>query len=133
MGRNALAVMILGLCAVASAAQEPEEAQTIWYLPPASDALDRLGIVRVINYSGEAGEVRIDAIDDEGQSYGPATLSIGAGETTQFNSHDLEDGNADRGLSDGVGADEGEPPRDFRRLFRLRHAARAVCSRCRSC
>ena len=104
---NALAAMILGLCAVASAAQEPEEAQTIWYLPSASDALGRLGIVRVINYSDEAGEVRIDAIDDEGQSYGPATLSIGAGESTHFNSHDLEDGNADKGLSDGVGAGEG--------------------------
>ena len=105
--RNALAVMILGLCAVASAAQEPQKAQTIWYLPPASDALGRLGIVRVINYSGEAGEVRIDAIDDEGQSYGPATLSIGAGETTHFNSHDLENGNADRGLPDGVSEGEG--------------------------
>ena len=104
---NALAATILGLCAIASAAQESENAQTIPYLPSASDALGRLGIVRVINYSDEAGEVRIDAIDDEGQSYGPATLSIGDGESKQFNSHDLENGNTEKGLSDGVGAGEG--------------------------
>ena len=104
---NALAATILGLCAIASAAQEPENAQTIPYLPSASDALDRLGIVRVINYSDESGEVSITAIDDEGQSYGPATLSIDAGESMQFNSGDLESGNAEKGLSDGVGAGEG--------------------------
>ena len=105
--RNALAVTVLGLCAIASAAQEPEDAQTIPYLPSASDALGRLGIVRVINYSDEPGEVSITAIDDEGQFYGPATLSIDAGESMQFNSDDLENGDADKGLSDGVGAGEG--------------------------
>ena len=104
---NALAATILGLCAIASTAQEPENAQTIPYLPSASDAPGRLGIVRVINYSDESGEVSITAIDDEGQSYGPATLSIDAGESTQFNSGDLESGNAEKGLSDGVGAGEG--------------------------
>ena len=104
---NALVVTILGLCAIASTAQEPEDAQTIPYLPLASDALGRLGIVRVINHSDEAGEVRIDAIDDEGQFYGPATLTIGAGESMQFNSHDLENGDAEKGLPDGVGPGEG--------------------------
>ena len=104
---NALAATILGLCAIASTAQEPEDAQAIPYLPSASDALGRLGIVRVINYSDESGEVSITAIDDEGQSYGPATLSIGAGESMQFNSGDLESGNAEKRLPDGVGAGEG--------------------------
>ena len=104
---NALAVTILGLCAIASAAQEPEDTQTIPFLPSATDALGRLGIVRIINYSDEAGEVRIDAIDDEGQSYGPATLSIGVGESMQFNSDDLENGDTEKGLPDGVGPGEG--------------------------
>ena len=104
---NALAVTVLGLCAIASAAQEPENAQTIPYLPLASDALGRLGIVRVINHSDESGEVSINAIDDEGQSYGPAMLSIDAGESMHFNSHDLENGNAEKGLPDGVGPGEG--------------------------
>ena len=63
--------------------------------------------MRVINYSDESGEVRIDAIDDEGQSYGPATLSIGAGEAVHFNSDDLENGNAEKGLPDGVGVGDG--------------------------
>ena len=33
----------------------------------------------------------------------PRTLDIGAGEAVNFNSDDLEEGNADKGLSDGVG------------------------------
>ena len=32
------------------------------------------GFVRIINRSGESGEVRIDAIDDEGTEFGPVTL-----------------------------------------------------------
>ena len=46
-GRYALAVANLGLCAIASTAQKPENTQAIPYLPSASDALGRLGIVRV--------------------------------------------------------------------------------------
>ena len=41
------------------------------------------------------GEVRIDAVDGEGESYGPVMLSIDAGEAVHFNSDDLESGNAD--------------------------------------
>ena len=66
------------------------------------------GVARVINRSGEAGEVRIDAWDDAGVHHGPATLAIGAGESMQFNSLHLESGYADRGLSDGVGAGTGD-------------------------
>ena len=105
---NALAVAMLGLCTIASVAQEPEDTQTIPYLPSASDALNRQGFVRIINHSAESGEVRIEAIDDEGASYGPVTLDIGAGEAVHFNSNDLENGNTEKGLSDGVGAGEGD-------------------------
>ena len=107
MARNALAAAIVGLCVTASAAQVPEGAQTIPFLPSATDALDRLGLVRVINHSDEAGEVRIEAIDDEGDSYGPVMLSVEAGEAVQFNSDDLENGDAEKGLSGGVGSGDG--------------------------
>ena len=105
--RNALAASIAGLCVIAPAAQEPERTHTLPYLPSASDAPSRFGVVRVINHSDEAGEVRIDAFDDEGQPYGPVTLSIDAGEAVHFHSEHLEDGSADRGLSGALGPDEG--------------------------
>ena len=52
------------------------------------------GLARVTNHSGEAGEVRIEAFDDEGTAHGPVTLRIGAGASVHFNSDDLERGNA---------------------------------------
>ena len=63
--------------------------------------------MRVINHSAEAGDVRIDAIDDEGETYGPVTLPIDGGATVHFNSEDLENGNAEKGLSDAIGPGEG--------------------------
>ena len=93
---------------MASPAQEPERVQALPFIPSASGALDRQGFVRVIDHSTEAGEVHIDAIDDEGESCGPVVLVIGAGEAVHFNSCDLENGNAAKGLSDGVGPGKGD-------------------------
>ena len=75
--------------------------------PSASDPLGREGFVRVINRSGEAGEVSVEAIDDSGAVLGTAVLSIAGNATAHFNSSDLEDGNPDKGLSGGVGSGEG--------------------------
>ena len=66
------------------------------------------GFVRVINHTGQAGELHMDVFDDEGMQYGPVTLDIDAGEAVHFNSDDLEFGNADKGLSEGVGAGKGD-------------------------
>ena len=68
----------------------------------------RQGLVRVVNRTGEAGEVAIEAFDDDGMGYGPVTLSIGAQETVHLGSGDLEEGNPDKGLSGGLGAGAGE-------------------------
>ena len=76
------------------------------YMPPAADDR-RQGFVRVINHSGKAGEVRIQAIDDDGTVYGPVTMSVTANGTHHFNSEDLERGNAGKGLSGGVGPGQG--------------------------
>ena len=66
-----LTTTIAGLFIIAAAAQEPERNHTIPFFPSASDEY-REGFARVINHSAEAGEVRIDAVDDEGESCGPA-------------------------------------------------------------
>ena len=76
-------------------------------LPRASDPV-REGFVRVINHDAEAGEVSIEAVDDTGVRLGPITLSVDAGATVHFNSGDLEDGNAEKGLPEGVGPGEGD-------------------------
>ena len=69
----------------------------------ASDPL-RQGFARVVNRSGEAGEVSVLAVDDGGSRFGPVALAVGAGATVHFNSGDLENGNPGKGLSGGVGA-----------------------------
>ena len=107
--RQALKVLtatIAGLFIVASAAQEPERSHAIPFFPSASDEVCE-GFARVINHSADAGEVHIDAVDDEGESYGPVMLAVDAGEAVHFNSDDLENGNAAKGLSGSVEAGQG--------------------------
>ena len=65
------------------------------------------GFVRIINHSDRAGTVRIQAIDDSGARAVPIVLSLGAKRTVHFDSTDLEQGNASKGLATGVGDGEG--------------------------
>ncbi len=76
-------------------------------LPPASDAL-REGMVRIFNHSDESGRVAVTAIDDSGLAFGPVTLGIGAGQTIQFSSMDLERGNEALGIATGIGGGQGD-------------------------
>ena len=87
--------------------------------PSGSDALGRQGFARVVNRSGVDGEVHIDAYDDAGESYGPVTLALGAGETVHFNSNDLEAGNAAKGLEGSTGAGEGDWRLEFTSALEL--------------
>ena len=89
-------------------ASVPESGQAIPFFPSASDPLGRQGLARVINHSTEAGEVSITAFDDEGRSYGPLRMSLGAGETAHFNSDDLENGNSAQGLTGCTGTGQGD-------------------------
>ena len=59
--------------------------------------------MRIINHSERAGTVSIHAIDDTGERFGPVSLSLEAMQTRHFNSVDLENGNAAKGLIAGVG------------------------------
>ena len=72
------------------------------FVVAASDA-DQWGFVRIANRSDRAGTVRIHAVDDTGEYRGPVELSLDAHQAVNFNSRDLESGNASKGLSAGVG------------------------------
>ena len=76
--------------------------------PRAGDESDRQGFVRVINGSETAGEVSIQAYDDSERDYEAITLAIGANEAAHFNSENLEQGDARKGLSGGLGSGEGD-------------------------
>ena len=81
--------------------------------PAAADPV-REGFLRVINRTFAQQTLRIHAYDAAGTHNGPTVLSVGPGKTVQLNSGDLEAGNPDKGLSDGVGAGDG----DWRLSFR---------------
>ena len=84
-----------------------ERARLVPLFPSASDAV-REGFVRVINRSEAGGEVAIAAIDDTGLRVETPVLSLNANETVHFNSGDLEQGNASKGLTGGTGAGTGD-------------------------
>ena len=73
------------------------------FLPAAADPSGRQGFVRVLNRTDVDGDVWIDAVDDAGVRFGPVRLTIGAGAAAHFNSKDLEEGNAMKGLASAVG------------------------------
>ncbi|MCY3624067.1 MAG: metallophosphoesterase [Gammaproteobacteria bacterium] len=75
---------------------------------PAAADPNLQGFARVINHSAEAGTVEIEAIDDQGMSFGPVSLEIDADETVHFNSSDLENGNSAKGLAMGTGSGDGD-------------------------
>ena len=106
MGTGALLVAVV-VGVVAGTQPETEAAapaQTVsvpLFTPVASTGVQ--SFVRIINHSGDAGTVSIEAIDDDGASYGPLDLAIGAGEAVHLNAGDLEDGDTGKGLSRSTG------------------------------
>ena len=98
----------LSTVASTETATKQESAHPILFFPAAADARGRQGFARVINHSAQVGEVSIAAFDDDGGSYGPLTLSLGAHETAHFNSHDLESGNPAKALTGATGAGHGD-------------------------
>ena len=63
----------------------------------------RQGFVRIDNESQESVSVRVFAFDDSGHAPDPIEIPLGAGQVVHFNSNDLENGNADKGIEVGVG------------------------------
>ena len=68
----------------------------------------RQGFVRLVNHSRKPGHVFVYATDDAGRRVGPITIPIGANSVAHFNSDDLEMGNADKGIEQGVGPGKGD-------------------------
>ena len=64
----------------------------------------RQGFVRIINESEESGSVRILAVDDGGNDAEPIEVELGANQALHFNSNDLEQGNANKGINAGIGS-----------------------------
>ena len=81
---------------------------TVPLFPSAADAHGRQGIAQVLNRSGQAGVVRIEAVDDTGRRYGPLALFVEANGTARIDSDDLENGNANKGLFGGTGQGVGD-------------------------
>ena len=65
-------------------------------------------LARIVNRSSESGSVTIHAIDDAGTRHGPVMLQLAPEGVSEFDSSDLEVGNQEKGLSDGVGAGTGD-------------------------
>ena len=80
----------------------PASAHVLPLVLPAS-SVEPQGFVRIINRSEQAGSVTLHAIDDTGRRSGPVALSLGSMQTKHLSSDDLEQGNASKGLSGGVG------------------------------
>ena len=108
LARTSLAAALACAAAGHATAQEWKAHSVPLFLGTGNDG-GYQGFVRVINRSGVSGEVLVEGFDLWGVLHGPATLDIGANETVHFNARDLEDGNAGKGLSGGIGeGEEGE-------------------------
>ena len=86
---------------------EVDGVHAVSMFPSASDATLQ-GFVRVRNRGDSEAQVTVQAYDDTDWTYDPLTLTVAAGAVAPFNSDDLEQGNADKGLSGSTGAGEGD-------------------------
>ena len=96
----------IGIATVTATEREDDFAHALHLFPLASNPKWQ-GFARIINYSSNPGEVRIEGVDDTGSRFGPVTLSMGAQQSRHFNSKDLAEGNPSKGLLEGLG-DDGE-------------------------
>ena len=106
MRNRAKAAIVVGLGLALASGGAGAATHTLPLVPPASNDA-RQGFIRILNHSDRAGTVSIHAIDDTGQRLGPVTLAIAARSGRHLNSRDLEQGNAGKGLSGGVGDGSG--------------------------
>lgn len=101
-------VLLLGTPSASAQTGGETSVRQVWLFLGLSEDSGREGFLRVVNHSAQAGEVRIEAVDDDGTHAEPVTLSMGASQTTHLNSEDLERGNASKGLPTGIGPGQGD-------------------------
>ena len=76
--------------------------------PSASDGAGRRGVVRVVNRSAASAEVSIEAFDATDRAYEELRLALEAESSAEFDATDLEQGNAEKGLTGSTGPGEGD-------------------------
>lgn len=81
------------------------KSQLVLLLPPTTR--QRHGFIRIVNHSSHAGEIRVKVKDDSFRDYGAVQLSIEANSVKYFNSNDLANGNAGKGIPQGFGNPQG--------------------------
>ena len=95
---------IVALCAMPMFGQDAETyAPTVPLMLPASDSFVQ-SFVRIVNRSNDAGDVHVTAVDDGGNVYDTVTIRLAPRQNLHFNSGDLADGNASKGIRTGIGA-----------------------------
>lgn len=65
------------------------------------------GFLRILNRSGDTGDVWITGADDAGNRTNRVTLTIGQSNAVNLSVQDLENGNPGKGLHGGIGEGEG--------------------------
>ena len=103
MNKTKTTLLMLMACCMATAVNAQ---QAVPYFPAADS--NRQGFLRIVNDSAHQGTVTITAIDDNGLRSPAVTLTLQALQAVHINSDDLEDGNADKGLSAGIGRSHGD-------------------------
>ena len=93
-----------------SAAPPGPDADGVYVVPVFLAGSDprREGFVRIVNRSDAAGTPRIRAFDESRHGYDPVTLELEPHQARHFNSTDLENGNATKGLSGSIGTGTGD-------------------------
>ncbi len=97
--RVALAAVLLWMSAAAQA-----EMYTIPWFVNAGVGGGPQGVLRILNDTEEAGSAEIVAIADTGARIGPVTLTLDALTAVELSATELESGNADKGLENGLGS-----------------------------
>ncbi|WHZ19756.1 MAG: hypothetical protein OJF55_001905 [Rhodanobacteraceae bacterium] len=81
--------------------------QTVFAFNPATNS-NQQSFLRISNTSAAAGLITLTAVDDSGHKAGPVTFTLGASQSIQLSSSDLENGNAAKGLTGSLGAGTGK-------------------------
>ncbi|MGI8561610.1 MAG: hypothetical protein ACR2J7_09305, partial [Luteimonas sp.] len=79
----------------------------VYHINPAGNTTAQ-SFLRTINPSTTAGRVTITGFDDAGVLRGPVSFQLGARQSRQFNSDDLENGNVGKGLTGSLGKGAGK-------------------------
>lgn len=75
---------------------------------PSASGVVQQGFIRIINHSDKEATVAISGYDDAGEHRGPVTLTLGPKRTVHLNSGNVENGDAEKGLPEGLGSATGD-------------------------